>query len=61
MIIIFFFLYGLQGEGINFSPLNKSPEYPLIYAKYANRSGANEDEARYVNMITMPIQEKFQH
>lgn len=39
----------IKGEGINFSPLNKSPEYPLIYAKYANRSGANEDESRDCN------------
>ena len=41
------FLYWPQGEGINFSPLKQSPEYPLIYAKYAKKSGANEAEARY--------------
>ena len=42
-----FSLYGVQGEGINFSPLEKSAVYPLIYAMSAKKSGANEDEARY--------------
>jgi hypothetical protein len=37
----------VQGEGINFSPLEKSAVYPLIYAKSAKKSGADEDEARY--------------
>jgi len=46
-IKLFFSFHGVQGEGINFSPLEKSPVYPLIYAKYAKKSGANEVEARY--------------
>ncbi|KAK7855968.1 co(2)-response secreted protease [Quercus suber] len=36
----------IKGESINFSPLKQSPEYPLIYAKYAKKSGANEAQAR---------------
>ncbi|KAE8057284.1 hypothetical protein FH972_013987 [Carpinus fangiana] len=36
----------IKGEGINFSPLEKSAVYPLIYAKSAKKSGASEDEAR---------------
>ncbi|XP_041019682.1 CO(2)-response secreted protease [Juglans microcarpa x Juglans regia] len=35
----------IKGEGINFSPLQKSPVYPLIYAKNAKKSGAKEVEA----------------
>nr|XP_023925087.1 CO(2)-response secreted protease-like [Quercus suber] len=43
----------IKGECINFSPLKQSPEYPLIYAKYAKKSGANEAQARNCNPDSM--------
>lgn len=36
-----------QGEGINFSSLQKSPVHPLIYALSAKTADAEEPEARY--------------
>ncbi|KAG2698291.1 hypothetical protein I3760_07G144500 [Carya illinoinensis] len=36
----------IKGDGINFSQLQKSPVYPLIYAKNAKKSGAKDVEAR---------------
>lgn len=38
----------MQGEGINFSALKKTPEYPLIQGKSAKKADASEDSARYV-------------
>ncbi|TXG52014.1 hypothetical protein EZV62_021183 [Acer yangbiense] len=38
-----------KGEAINFSSLKKSPVHPLIYAKSAKKSDADEDQARRCN------------
>ncbi|KAK1554496.1 hypothetical protein Q3G72_013069 [Acer saccharum] len=38
-----------KGEAINFSTLKKSPVHPLIYAKSAKKSDADEDQARRCN------------
>lgn len=37
----------IQGEGINFSNLSKSPSYPLIHGESAKTESANLVEARY--------------
>lgn len=38
----------MQGEGINFSDLQKSPVYPLIEGKSAKKASDSEDSARYI-------------
>ncbi|XP_030446914.1 CO(2)-response secreted protease-like isoform X1 [Syzygium oleosum] len=43
----------IKGEGINFSSLDTSPVYPLIYAKFAQDSEALESEARNCNPSSM--------
>ncbi|KAF4388463.1 hypothetical protein F8388_012440 [Cannabis sativa] len=35
----------IKGEGINFSALKKTPEYPLIYAKSAKKSEGDDNRA----------------
>ncbi|XVE94521.1 hypothetical protein REPUB_Repub02eG0015900 [Reevesia pubescens] len=36
----------IKGEGINFANIQKSPVYPIIYAKLAKKSGVDENESR---------------
>nr|XP_015887199.2 CO(2)-response secreted protease-like isoform X1 [Ziziphus jujuba var. spinosa] len=40
----------IKGEGINFSPLKNSAEYPLIHAKATKTSDGDEDEASSLDM-----------
>ncbi|KAL5845347.1 hypothetical protein ACOSQ4_011305 [Xanthoceras sorbifolium] len=42
-----------KGEAINFSPLKKSPVYPLIHAKSAKKRDADEEEARRCNPTSL--------
>ncbi|OMO87388.1 hypothetical protein CCACVL1_09097 [Corchorus capsularis] len=42
-----------DGEGINFADIQKSPVYPIIYAKSANRTGATDIEASNCDPDTM--------
>ncbi|CAN6485258.1 unnamed protein product [Victoria cruziana] len=39
----------IKGEGINFSELDKSPTYPLIYGESAATNTSNKDDARNCN------------
>ncbi|KAF6174318.1 hypothetical protein GIB67_040811, partial [Kingdonia uniflora] len=46
-------LFVLQGEAINFSNLQKSPIYPLIYAESAKKSSSSKDDSRNCNPSSM--------
>ncbi|XVE69691.1 hypothetical protein DITRI_Ditri10aG0011500 [Diplodiscus trichospermus] len=43
----------IKGEGIHFANIQKSPVYPIIYAKSAKKSGADENESRKCNPDSM--------
>ncbi|XP_048444247.1 CO(2)-response secreted protease-like [Pyrus x bretschneideri] len=43
----------VKGRGINFSELEKSPVYPLIYSLSARKANANEHSARYCEENSM--------
>ncbi|XP_021283802.1 CO(2)-response secreted protease-like [Herrania umbratica] len=43
----------IKGEGINLANIQKSPVYPIIYAKSANKTGVDEDESRSCNPDSM--------
>ncbi|KDO84931.1 hypothetical protein CISIN_1g004113mg [Citrus sinensis] len=43
----------IKGESINFSNLQKSPVYPLIYAKSAKKDDANENAARNCDLDSL--------
>ncbi|XP_022769223.1 CO(2)-response secreted protease-like isoform X2 [Durio zibethinus] len=43
----------IKGEGINFADIQKTPTYPIIYAKSAKKSGADENDARNCNPDSM--------
>lgn len=44
-------LISLQGEGINFANIKKSPVHPLIDGKSAKRTDAGDKDARYAIFI----------
>ncbi|XWS25936.1 hypothetical protein CRYUN_Cryun27aG0110000 [Craigia yunnanensis] len=46
----------IKGEGINFASIQKSPVYPIIYAKSAKKSGVNENASRNCNPDSMDQQ-----
>ncbi|XVF35926.1 hypothetical protein REPUB_Repub19eG0013900 [Reevesia pubescens] len=43
----------IKGEAINFANIQKSPVYPIIYAKSATKSGADENDSRNCNPETL--------
>lgn len=49
--MVMFFHFELQGEGINFANIKKSPAYPLIYGSSAKSNSSKVDDARYVERI----------
>jgi hypothetical protein len=44
-------IFILQGQAINFSPLSKSADYPLITGESAKAAKADLAEARYIHKI----------
>lgn len=48
LVFVIYLLTDIQGEGINFANIQKSPVYPIIYAQSANKTGVDENESRYL-------------
>ncbi|XP_007017871.2 PREDICTED: CO(2)-response secreted protease isoform X1 [Theobroma cacao] len=53
LVFVIYLLTDIQGEGINFANIQKSPVYPIIYAQSANKTGVDENESRSCNPDSM--------